>query len=90
MKKEIKKEIDVDMDKDMQEIIEKNYMESRKKYLQALKKQKAKERILSIIIGVFIVITTILLIVFNYRLTEDAKKSCMSLGHSENYCISKL
>lgn len=81
---------EINIDKDMQKIIEKNYMENRKKYLQALKKQKTKERILSILIGVFIVITTILLIVFNYKLTEKEKASCMSLGHSESYCIGKL
>ena len=81
---------EINIDKDMQKIIEKNYIENRKKYLQALKKQKTKERILSILIGVFIVITTILLIVFNYKLTEKEKASCMSLGYSESYCIGKL
>ena len=90
MKKEVKKEIDINIDKDMQGILERNYLEGKRQHLEALKKEKAKERVLATIICVFIIAATVLILMLNSKLTTDAKESCMSLGHSESYCMERI
>jgi len=90
MKKEVKKEIDLNIDKDMQGILERNYLEGRKQHLEALRKERVKERVLAIVVGGFIIAATSLILILNSKLTQDAKESCMSLGHSENYCMERL
>ena len=90
MKKEVKREMDFSLDKDMQGILERNYLEGRKQHLKALKKERTKERVLAVIVGMFIMVATSLLLISNSKLIQDAKDSCMSLGHSENYCMERL
>ena len=92
MKKEIKREIY--LDKDIQNILERNARQGWLEYNIAreerIRKEKAKERVLAIVIGAFIMVTTSLLLILNSKLTQDAKESCMSLGHSENYCMERI
>ena len=90
MKKEVKREIDLNIDKDMQGILDRNYLEGRKQYLKALRKKRIKERVLAVIVGGFIMVATSLLLILNSKLMNDAKESCMSSGHSENYCMERL
>ena len=74
----------------MKEIIEENAKQGYKEYLQVLKKNKRKERTLSIFIGIFIVSATGLLMILSSKLTDDAQKNCIEAGHSEAYCEAKL
>ena len=74
----------------MKEIIEENAKQGYKEYLQALKKNKRKERALSIFIGLFILSVTGLLMMLSSKLTDDAQKNCIEAGHSEAYCEAKL
>lgn len=84
----------INLDKDMQNILERNARQGWLEYNIAreerLRKQKRKERVLAIVIGAFIMIATSLLLILNSKLTQGAKESCMSLGHSENYCMERI
>lgn len=84
----------INLDKDIQNAIERNARQGWLEYNLAreerLRKEKIKERVLGIVVGGFIIAATSLLLILNSKLTQDAKESCMSLGHSENYCIEKL
>ena len=74
----------------MREIIEENAKQGYKEYLQALRKNRRKERALSILIGLFIVSVTCLLMFLSIKMTEDAQKNCIEAGHSKAYCEAKL
>ena len=91
----MKKEIYID--KSIQNGIERNarqgwleYNLSREKEIERLRKERVKEKLLAIVVGGFIIAATSLLLILNSKLTQDARESCMKLGHSENYCIEKL
>ncbi len=92
MKKEVKKEIYID--KSIQDGIERNARQGWLEYNllreKKLRQEKAKERVLAIVVGGFIIAATSILLILNSKLTQDAKESCMSLGHSENYCMERL
>ena len=92
MKKEVKKEIY--LDKSIQDVIEKNARQGWLEYNllreKAMRKAKIKERVLAVIVGAFIMVATSLILILNSKLTQDAKESCMSLGHSENYCMERI
>jgi hypothetical protein len=87
----------INLDKDIQAGIERNarqgwleYNLSREREIERRKKERIKERVLAIVVGGFIIAATSLLLILNSKLTQDAKESCMSLGHSESYCMEKL
>ena len=84
----------INLDKDIQNGIEKNARQGWLEYNllreERLRKQKAKERVLAIVVGAFIMVATSLLLILNSKLTQGAKESCMSLGHSENYCMERI
>jgi len=88
------KKVDVDLDKDIQNTIERNYRKAFNDYHTARENKKIKERrknkILKILIGVVIVVTVALLLFVNYKMTSNAQKNCIEMGHSENYCYEKL
>ncbi len=88
MKKEIKNEIYID--KSIQDGIERNARQGWLEYNLSREARLRKERVLAIVVGGFIIAATSLLLILNSKLTQDARESCMSLGHSENYCIAKL
>ena len=84
----------INLDKDIQNAIERNarqgWLEYNLSREERLKKERIKERVLAIVVGGFVIVATSILLILNSKLTQDAKESCMSLGHSENYCIEKL
>ncbi len=84
----------INLDKDIQNGIERNarqgWLEYNLSREERLRKEKAKERVLAIVVGAFIMVTTSLLLILNSKLTQDAKESCMSSGHSENYCMERI
>lgn len=88
------KKVDVDLDKDIQNTIERNYRKAFNDYHTARENKKIKERrknkILKILIGVVIVVIVALLLFVNYKMTSNAQKNCIEMGHSENYCYEKL
>lgn len=53
-------------------------------------RDKKRDKILKILIGLVIAITVALLVLINYRLTTNAQKNCIEAGHSENYCYERL
>ena len=84
----------INLDKDIQNGIERNARQGWLEY-NLLREKKArqeriKERVLAIVVGGFIMIATSLLLILNSKLMNDAKESCMSLGHSENYCMERI
>ena len=92
MKKENKREIY--LDEAIQNGIEKNARQGWLEYNitreNAMRKAKIKERVLAIVVGAFIIAATSILLILNSKLMNNAKESCMSLGHSENYCMERL
>lgn len=84
----------INLDKDIQNGIERNarqgWLEYNLSREERLRKEKAKERVLAIVVGTFIMVATSLLLILNSKLTQGAKESCMSLGHSENYCMERI
>ena len=92
MKKEIKREIY--LDKEIQNGIERNarqgWMDYNLSREKAMRKARIKERVLAIVVGAFIMVATSLILILNSKLTNNAKESCMSSGHSENYCMERL
>ena len=84
----------INLDKDIQNAIEINARQGWVEYNlsreERLRKEKAKERALAIVVGGFVIVATSLLLILSSKLTQDAKESCMSLGHSENYCMERL
>lgn len=92
MKKGIK--TDISLDKDMQNILERNARQGWLEYNllkeERLRKAKIKERVLAIAVGAFIMVATSLILILNSKLMNNAKESCMSLGHSENYCMERI
>ena len=84
----------INLDKEIQNGIERNARQGWLEYNIAreerLRKEKTKERVLAIVVGAFIMVATSLLLILNSKLTQGAKESCMSLGHSENYCMERI
>jgi hypothetical protein len=84
----------INLDKDIQNGIERNarqgWLEYNLSREERLRKEKRKERVLAIVVGAFIMVATSLILILNSKLTQDTKESCMSLGHSENYCMERL
>ncbi len=65
----------------------KNSREKRRAYIKEQirlqKKEERKEKILAIIIGTFIIISTLLLL---NNVNDDFMNDCMEAGHSASYC----
>lgn len=84
----------INLDKDIQNGIERNARQGWLEYNIAreerLRKQKRKERVLAIVVGAFIMIATATILILNSKLMNNAKESCMSSGHSENYCMERI
>ena len=82
------------LDKEMQDAITRQYRKSFNDLQIAREnkiiKDKKRNKILKVLIGTVIVVTVALLIFINYRLTTNAQKNCIELGHSENYCYERL
>ena len=89
-----KKIVDVDLDKDIQNTIERNYRKAFNDYHTAREEKqirdKKRNKTLKVLIGVVVIVTVALLVFIDYRLTSNAQKSCIQMGHSENYCYEKL
>lgn len=89
-----KNKTDYILDPEMQNAIERNYRraygESFKAREERLLKQKRKDKILSIFIGLFIIASTCLLIISCSNMTKKAVDNCVYEGNSYNYCINKL
>lgn len=87
MKKKDRKKLDeICIDADLQKTLD-NWQIAR---LKRIKKEKQREKVLTVFIGLFIVIATCLLLYANSKLTSSAQKNCIEMGHSENYCYEKL
>ena len=84
----------INLDKDIQNAIERNARQGWLEYNLSrearLRKERVKERALAIVVGAFIIVATSLLLILNSKLTQDAKESCMNLGHSESYCMERI
>ena len=87
MKKKDREKLDeICIDADLQQTFD-NWQIAR---LERIKREKQREKVLTVFIGLFIVIATCLLLFANYSLTSNAQKNCIKMGHSENYCYEKL
>lgn len=87
MKKKDRERLDeICIDASMQETFD-NWQIAR---LKRIKKEKQREKVLTVFIGLFIVIATCLLLYASSKLTSKAQKNCIEMGHSENYCYEKL
>lgn len=84
----------INLDKDIQNGIERNARQGWLEYNIAreerIRKERIKERVLAVFVGGFIMVATALILISNSKLTQDAKESCMSSGHSESYCMERL
>lgn len=84
----------INLDKNIQAGIERNarqgWLEYNMARENAMRKAKRKETILAIFVGAFIIVATTLILISNSKLTQDAKESCMSSGHSESYCMERI
>lgn len=78
------------MTKEMYERMEKQYREALKQNIERSRKQHKKEKMLSILIGAFIIVATSVLIIVNADMQKKAVDNCQSKGHSYNYCVNKL
>lgn len=93
-KKEIEEKVDYELDPEIHATITRNYrkafnnlqIERENKKIR----EKKKNKILKILICVVVIVTVALLVFIDYRLTSNAQKSCIQMGHSENYCYEKL
>ena len=87
MKKKDKEKLDeICIDADLQKTLD-NWQIAR---LKRIKREKQIEKVLTVFIGLFIVIATCLLLYASSKLTSNAQKNCIGMGHSENYCYEKL
>lgn len=84
----------INLDKDIQNGIERNarqgWLEYNLSREERLIKAKAKERALAIVVGAFIMVATVTILILNSKLMNNAKESCMNLGHSESYCMERI
>lgn len=84
----------INLDKDIQAGIERNarqgWLEYNLSREERLRKERTKERVLAIVVGAFIMVATATILILNSKLTQDAKESCMSAGHSESYCMERI
>ena len=90
-KKEI---VDYELDPEIYATITRNYRKAFNDYHTARENKKIREKrrnkILKVLIGVVVIVTVALLIFTDYMLTSKAQKNCIEMGHSENYCYEKL
>lgn len=87
MKKKDREKLDeICIDADLQKTLD-NWQTAR---LKRIKKEKQREKVLTVFIGLFIVIATCLLLYASSKLTSNAQKKCIEMGHSENYCYERL
>ena len=84
----------INLDKDIQNGIERNarqgWLEYNLSREERLRKEKAKERVLAIVVGAFIMVATSIILILNSKLMNNAQESCMSVGHSESYCMERI
>lgn len=75
------------MNKTMQEVLYENKMNIRRLNMEQKKKREKKERVLTIIIGTFIVMATLTIMVLSDNYTRNSINSCMQ-NHSYIECMS--
>lgn len=75
---------------ELQKVLHENHIRMYNKEIKRIKKEQKKERVLSIFIGIFIVITTITILVLNNKIENGALKNCIDKGHSQNYCLNHV
>lgn len=84
----------INLDKEIQNGIERNARQGWLEYNllreKKVRQEKAKERVLAVVVGAFIMVATSLILILNSKLMNDAKESCISSGHSENYCMERI
>lgn len=84
----------INLDKEIQNGIERNARQGWLEYNllreKKVRQEKTKERVLAVVVGAFIMVATSLILILNSKLMNNAKESCMSLGHSENYCMERI
>lgn len=93
-KKELEEIKDYELDPEIYATIRRNY---RKAYNDYHKEKEEKEirdkqrnKRLKVLTGIAIIAIVGLVMFANYKLMSNAKKSCIELGHSENYCVNKI
>ena len=93
-KKEIEKIVDYELDPEIHATIRRNYRKAFNDYHTAREEKqirdKKRNKILKVLIFIVVIVTVALLIFIDYRLTSNAQKSCIEMGHSENYCYERL
>ena len=93
-KKEIEEIVDYELEPEIHATITRNYrkvfndlqIERENKKI----KDKKRNKILKVLIGMVVIVTVSLLIFIDYKLTSNAQKNCIEMGHNENYCYEKL
>ena len=86
--------MDYELDPEIHATITRNYRKAFNDYHTAREQKqirdKKRNKMLKVLIGIVIVITVFLLVFIDYKLTSKAQKNCIEIGHSENYCYEKL
>ena len=82
------KKKEFELDRGIQEAIENQHRDFIIKEMERKKKEKKKDRIISIFIGIFIVALVGIVLYQNSKLTNKYIKSCIEAGHNETYCIN--
>lgn len=82
------KKKEFELDRGIQEAIENQHRDFIIKEVERKKKEKKKDRIISIFIGIFIVALVGIVLYQNSKLTNKYINSCIEAGHNETYCIN--
>lgn len=62
------------------------YQENLRKEILRAKREQKKETVITVLVGAFIVIATIMLLGNMSKGNEQAMTQCINEGHSTNYC----
>lgn len=93
-KKELEEIVDYELDPEIYATIRRNYRKAFNDYHKAKEEKeirdKQRNKRLKVLTGIAIIVIVGLVMLANYKLMDNAKKSCIELGHSENYCVNKI
>jgi len=93
-KKELEEIEDYELDPEIYATIRRNYRKAFNDYHKEKEEKeirdKQRNKRLKVLTGIAIIVIVGLVMFANYKLMDNAKKSCIELGHSENYCVSKI
>ena len=92
--KKTKEIVDYELDPEIHATITRNYREAFNNYHTEREnkriRDKQRNKRLKVLTGIAIIVIVGLVMFANYKLMDNAKKSCIELGHSENYCVNKI